>query len=64
MGRNPLSKTDKGECIKDLSENEKFNYSEIYRPPGIVKIKDSRDDYDHGSSKNVDLAYRSASKPN
>ena len=36
MGRNPLSKTDKGEQIKNLEkESEKFNYSEIYRPPGI-----------------------------
>jgi len=25
------------------TESEKFNYSEIYRPPGIVTIKESRD---------------------
>lgn len=47
-----------------MHESERFNYSEIYRPPGIVKIKDSRDLDEHGSSKQVDQAYRSASKPN
>lgn len=45
MGRNPLSKTAKGELIKDLHDSEKSTqqYQEIYRPPGIVKIRESRD---------------------
>ena len=44
MGRYPLSKTDQGKQIKDLNDNEKEDkkYQDVYRPPGIVKIKPHR----------------------
>lgn len=44
MGRNPLSKTDQGKQIKDLTDNEKdlTKYQDVYRPPGIVKVRGLR----------------------
>lgn len=43
-GRHPLSKTSLGTQIKDLHENEKKDPAILdkYRPPGIVKFKESR----------------------
>lgn len=40
MGRNPLSKTEAGKQIKDLEEGRRAEYVDVYRPPGIVKIRD------------------------
>ena len=39
MGRNPLSKTRMGKQIKDLDETGKAAYIDMYRPPGMVSIK-------------------------
>jgi hypothetical protein len=39
MGRHPLSRTTAGKQIKDLKEDDKLKYQDVYRPPGIVRIK-------------------------
>jgi len=36
MGPNPLSKTRTGKQIRNLNESEKTDYSDVFRPPGIV----------------------------
>lgn len=39
MGRHPLSRTAAGKQIKDLKEDDKLKYQDVYRPPGIVRFK-------------------------
>lgn len=39
MGRHPLSKTDTGKQIKDEDEANKHKYSDVFRAPGLVKIR-------------------------
>ena len=42
MGRYPLSRTDSGIQIKDEDEAKKGNYADVYRPPGLVKVKHTK----------------------
>ena len=37
MGRHPLSRTAAGKQIKDLKEDDKNKYQDVFRPPGIVR---------------------------
>lgn len=39
MGRHPLSRTAAGKQIKDLKEDDKVKYQDVYRPPGIVRLR-------------------------
>ena len=39
MGPNPLSMARNGKKIRDLDENSKQQYIDMFRPPGIVRIR-------------------------
>jgi len=39
MGRHPLSRTAAGKQIKDLKEDDKAKYQDVFRPPGIVRLR-------------------------
>lgn len=49
MGPNPLSKNKIGKQFKELDEQSKQNFSDMYRPPGIVRIRDNDKSKYHGS---------------
>lgn len=39
-GRHPLSRTEAGKQIKDLDDvNKKMEYSDVFRPPGLVRLR-------------------------
>jgi hypothetical protein len=42
MGANPLSKTETGKQIKNLEESKRLEYADMYRPPGIVRLREQR----------------------
>ena len=42
MGRNPLSKALNGKQLKDLDDNLKMQYLDMFRPPGVVRLKEGR----------------------
>ena len=52
-GRNPLSKTKMGKQFRDLDDNSKQQFSDMYRPPGLVRIKDDKY-YGDEKAMNVD----------
>lgn len=40
-GQFPLSRTENGKQIKDLDDiNKKMEYADVFRPPGLVRLKD------------------------
>ena len=39
IGKNPLSKNRMGKQIRDLDESGKDQYQDMYRPPGLVKVR-------------------------
>ena len=51
MGRHPLSKTDTGKQIKDEDDSKKLEYADVFRPPGLVKIKTDVRYFDDGAQK-------------
>ena len=43
MGKNPLSKDRNGKQLKDiLEDNQKMKYADMFRPPGVVRLKEDR----------------------
>ena len=39
IGKNPLSKNKTGKQIRDLDESSKEQHQDMYRPPGLVKVR-------------------------
>lgn len=60
-GFHPLSRSSAGKQIKDLDEVSKLEYFDVYRPAGLVKIKQEVHpvkplDQSHGASSSLSNA--------
>lgn len=55
IGKNPLSKNKNGKQLRDLDEVSKEQFQDMYRPPGIVRV---RNEYFESENKpaNVDIS--------